>query len=95
MNGNTTAKYVIAIILLTLAWVLFMFSVGSQWQWRAIIVACIGFVDFLYQNIFPSWWHWGRWADQFSEEISEEVVEFVGFFLLGGSGLFLAISLTV
>lgn len=95
MTGINKAKYVIAIFLLTLAWGLFMISEGNEWQWRAIVVAFVGFVDFLYQDLFPSWWHWGRWAGQFSEELSDDLVEFFGIILLGGGALFLAISLMV
>lgn len=95
MFGNTAAKYVIAIFLLTLAWGLFMISDANQWQWRAVVVAFIGFLDFLYQDLLPGWWHWGRWAGQFSEELSDDLVEFFGIILLGGGALFLAISLIV
>jgi hypothetical protein len=51
-------------------------------QRYAIAIATFGLADFLYQDLFPQWWHWGRWAGQFSDELSDDAVEFLGISLM-------------
>ena len=86
-------KWWIACSLLSIIAALYFFNEPSENSMRFLILGIIGFIDFLYQDLFPQWWHWGRWANNFSDEISEEMVEFIGYFMMGISATALLIML--
>ena len=94
-SSQRKIKLAIGIGLFSLSLVLFSISEKERFEVWLIVASTYGFFDFLYQDLFPQWWHWGRWAGQVSDELSEEVVEFVGFFAMGISNVLLGLTLII
>ena len=81
-RSHRKLKYLIAMSLFVLTLVFALFASGGAAS-LFLLLAVFGLFDFLYQDLLPQWWHWGRWAGNFSDELSEEVVEAIGLIMLG------------